>query len=63
MPYTAFGHLTEVSRITEIISNLCRHYIEQALNISNGSKSKAAELLGLKNYQTLSNWMEKYSIE
>lgn len=49
--------------INEVISSLCRHYIEQALSVANGSKSKAAELLGLKNYQTLSNWMEKYGIE
>jgi DNA-binding protein Fis len=29
---------------------------------SGGSKSKAAEMLGLKNYQTLTNWMEKYGV-
>ncbi|RMG80394.1 MAG: hypothetical protein D6707_06490, partial [Bacteroidetes bacterium] len=28
-----------------------------------GNKSKAADLLGLKNYQTLNNWMQKYGIE
>ena len=55
--------VTQGIDINEIISSVCRHYIEQALTVSNGSKSKAAELLGLKNYQTLSNWMEKYGIE
>lgn len=49
--------------INDIISDVYRHYVERALSASNGSKSKAAELLGLKNYQTLSNWMEKYGIE
>lgn len=49
--------------INEIISDVCTHYIKRALEVSNGSKSKAAELLGLKNYQTLGNWMEKYGIE
>lgn len=55
--------VTQGIDINEIISSVCRHYIEQALTVSNGSKSKAAELLGLKNYQTLSNWMEKYGIK
>lgn len=49
--------------INEIISDLCTHYIKRALEVSNGSKSKAAELLGLKNYQTLGNWMEKYGVK
>ncbi len=32
-----------------------------ALN-SGQNKTKAAKLPGLKNYQTLNNWMKKYSI-
>jgi DNA-binding protein Fis len=28
-----------------------------------GNKTKAADLLGLKNYQTLNNWIEKYSVQ
>lgn len=48
--------------INEIIGSVCTHYIERALDECHGSKSKAAELLGLKNYQTLNNWMEKYQI-
>ncbi len=35
----------------------------QGLDESGGSKTKAAELLGLKNYQTLNNWMGKYNIK
>lgn len=49
--------------IQDVISDLVRHYIPKALTHSNGSKSKAAELLGLKNYQTLTNWMEKYDVK
>ena len=49
--------------INRIISEVCAHYIGRALTESNASKSKAAELLGLKNYQTLNNWMEKYGID
>lgn len=49
--------------INQIISEVSTHYIERALSQSGGSKSKAAGLLGLKNYQTLNNWMEKYGIK
>ncbi len=28
-----------------------------------GKKTKAAELLGLANYQTLKNWLQKYNVE
>lgn len=46
--------------IVEIVDAVYREYIGQALAISGGSKTKAAQLLGLANYQTLSNWMKKY---
>jgi transcriptional regulator with PAS, ATPase and Fis domain len=48
--------------INEIISSVCTHYIERALEQCSGSKSRAAELLGLASYQTLTNWMDKYGI-
>ena len=48
--------------LTEIILSVARHYIELALAETNNNKTRAAELLGLKNYQTLSNWIEKYDI-
>ncbi len=49
--------------INQVISEVSTHYIERALTEANGSKSKAAEMLGIKNYQTLNNRMEKYGIE
>ncbi len=49
--------------ITAIIDTVYRDYISRALAIAGGSKTKAAELLGLANYQTLSNWMKKYGIK
>lgn len=49
--------------IQDIVSNLVRHYIPKALAHSNGRKSEAAELLGLKNYQTLTNWMDRYDVK
>ncbi|WP_036239984.1 sigma-54 interaction domain-containing protein [Marinospirillum insulare] len=48
--------------IQNIIGELTSNYIRRALELSGHNKTRAAELLGLKNYQTLSNWMEKYDI-
>jgi len=49
--------------IQGIIANISTLYINKALDESGGSKTKAARLLGLKNYQTLNNWIEKYNIK
>lgn len=49
--------------INAVLSEVSVHYIERALLESGGSKTKAAELLSLKNYQTLNNWMERYGIK
>ncbi|MGY6275107.1 sigma-54 interaction domain-containing protein [Methylomonas sp. MgM2] len=49
--------------ITEIIKEVSTHYIERALKENDGNKSKAAAMLGLKNYQTLNNWIEKYDVK
>jgi len=48
--------------INEVISELTKSYVVKAMELSHGNKSKAASLLGLKNYQTLNNWIEKYNI-
>lgn len=48
--------------ITQLISDVSTHYIERALTESGGNKSRAASILGFKNYQTLNNWMRKYGI-
>lgn len=49
--------------INDIIKEVSVHYIQRAMAVSGGSKKRAAELLKLKNYQTLNNWMEKYNIK
>ncbi len=49
--------------INEVIEEVSAHYIERALAEAHGNKTKAANMLGLKNYQTLNNWMAKYSIK
>lgn len=50
-------------KIQDVMKVVAKHYIGRALKKNNGNKTKAAEDLGLSNYQTLSNWMTKYGIE
>lgn len=45
-----------------LLEDVKRHYVKRALEEAEGSKVKAAELLGFNNYQRLSNWMDKYGI-
>ncbi|CBJ80549.1 Helix-turn-helix, Fis-type [Xenorhabdus bovienii str. Jollieti] len=45
-----------------IIGSVAATYIRKALDHSGQNKTRSAQLLGLKNYQTLNNWMEKYGI-
>ncbi|MFK5927187.1 MAG: sigma-54 dependent transcriptional regulator [Desulfuromusa sp.] len=49
-------------KLQEILDVISTQYISRALKESAGNKKKAASLLGIKNYQTLSNWMEKLDI-
>ena len=48
-----------ILKLNEIMA---KHYLKRALNEANGNKTRAAELLGFANYQTLVNWMKKYDI-
>lgn len=49
--------------LKDIIGDVARHYLSRALTESQNNKTKAAQLLGLGNYQTLSNWIDKYGLE
>jgi DNA-binding NtrC family response regulator len=49
--------------IQAIIGTVAIHYLERAIEAARGNKSKAAELLGLGSYQTLTNWMRKYDVK
>jgi len=46
-----------------LMGEVAGHYIRKALEATGGNKTKAAALLGLKYYQTLNNWMEKYGVD
>jgi len=48
--------------LNEIIEQIERHYFKRAMDQAGGNKTKAAQLLGLKNYQTLTNRMKKWGM-
>ncbi|MCC6664990.1 MAG: sigma-54-dependent Fis family transcriptional regulator [Polyangiaceae bacterium] len=45
------------------LSEVIRHYVARALAQTQGRQQQAAELVGLKNYQTLANWAKKHGVE
>lgn len=55
--------IREMEPIEEVMAKAARSHIKQALEATNGNKTRAAELLGMKSYQTLTNWMKKYGVE
>jgi len=46
-----------------IMHQVAVHYLERGLKYTHGNKTKAAEILGLPSYQTLTNWLKKYGLE
>lgn len=49
--------------LQEILTSVSRHYLGRALEEAHGNKTKAAKLVGLPSYQTLTNWMERYGVK
>jgi DNA-binding NtrC family response regulator len=49
--------------LLNLMEKLAQHYLKRALAEVNGSKTKAAELLGFSNYQTFTNWLKKYRVK
>ncbi len=49
--------------LNEILRSVACHYMERALEATHGNRTKAAELVGLSSYQTLTNWMKKYDLK
>ena len=54
--------LGEGFSLKEVLRAVARQYLDRAMKESAGNKTKAAALLGLPNYQTLSNWLERYGL-
>ncbi len=48
--------------LLDLMEKLAQHYLKRALAEANGNKTRAAELLGLSNYQTFTNWLKKYRV-
>ncbi|MGO9950841.1 MAG: sigma-54 interaction domain-containing protein, partial [Dissulfurispiraceae bacterium] len=49
--------------LPDLLSHVARHYLKRASEEAGKNKTEMAKLLGLPNYQTLSNWLIKYDIE
>jgi len=50
-------------KIKDLLNNVAQHYLTRAMAEANGNKTRAAKLLGLPNYQTLSNWLNRYQVK
>jgi DNA-binding NtrC family response regulator len=55
--------LGESLDLPELLASVARHYLQRALDETNGNKTEAATLVGLPSYQTLTNWMKRYGVE
>lgn len=49
--------------LTDFLEEVQRHYLIRGMNEADGVKTKAAELLGYKNYQTLAAQLERLKVE
>jgi transcriptional regulator with GAF, ATPase, and Fis domain len=49
--------------IVQLTDNFQKKYIEAALKASGNVKKHATQMLGLKDHQTLTNWMKRLGIE
>ncbi|PLX50774.1 MAG: AAA family ATPase [Desulfobulbaceae bacterium] len=55
--------LDEDINLPEIMDQVAIHYLKRGLVKKSGNKTQVAKLLGISNYQTLSNWLKKYGLE
>lgn len=49
--------------LPDILASIMREYLTLGLRETGGNKTRAAKLLGLPNYQTLTNWLDKYGVK
>lgn len=50
-------------KLTELLDQIEKRYLERAMRESRGNKTRAADLLGFANYQTLSGRLKRLDIE
>lgn len=48
--------------LPHLLAEIARHYLERALVEAQGNKTRAASLVGLPSYQTLTNWLQRYAV-
>lgn len=48
--------------LPDLLAEVARHYLARALDETGENKTRAARLLGLTSYQTLTNWMRRYGV-
>lgn len=46
--------------LPKVLADVAKHYLMRALEETKQNKTKAAKLVGLTNYQTFDNWLDKY---
>jgi DNA-binding NtrC family response regulator len=49
--------------LSDLLKEVAGHYLGRAMDEARGNKTKAAELVGLPSYQTLTNWLAKYEVQ
>jgi DNA-binding NtrC family response regulator len=49
--------------LKDLIGTVARHYLHRAIEAAHGNKTRAAELVGFANHQTLTNWLERYGVD
>jgi transcriptional regulator with PAS, ATPase and Fis domain len=52
--------MNEGFSLQAVLDEVMRHYLGRAIEQAHGNKSEAARLLGLRSYQTLTNWMKRH---
>jgi transcriptional regulator with PAS, ATPase and Fis domain len=50
-------------RLQDLLDDISRHYLSRALVEAGNNKTRAAELLGLGSYQTLTNWLARLGLD
>ena len=59
----AVKRLGDGFNLEKLLGEVAVVYPGRAMNQSGDNKSAAADLLGFKNYQTLSNWLKRYGVD
>lgn len=54
--------LGEEFNLPDLLAEVAGHYLNRAIEEAGQNKTKAAKLVGLPNYQTFNNWLERYQL-